>query len=107
MKYRIKFLSEAADDREIIIAYLSQYYKSTVKKFLQLLKKRISQLKQFPYSCPIYEDDPDYRRLVVGEYLVFYIINENDKMIEIHRIFHGSRNVEKQLGKAENSKDDV
>jgi plasmid stabilization system protein ParE len=63
-----------------------------------LLKKKTSRLKDYPYSCPEYEDDPDYRRLVVGDYLVFYKVNEDDKTIEVHRILHGSQNIQKQLG---------
>lgn len=53
--------------------------------------------RDFPYSCPIYEDDPDYRTLVVGDYLVFYMVNEDDKIVEIHRIFHGSKDTKQQL----------
>ena len=97
MKYKIKFLPETVTDREEIRAYLSQYYAGTVKTFFALLREQIARLKDFPYSCPVYEDDPDYRKLVVGDYLVFYIVNEEDKAVEIHRIFHGSRDIKRRL----------
>jgi plasmid stabilization system protein ParE len=97
MKYRIKYLPETATDRAEIRTYLIQYYESTVRMFFALLKKKISRLKEFPYSCPIYEDDPDYRRMVVGDYLVFYMVNDDDKTVEIHRIFHGSQNISQHL----------
>jgi len=99
MKYHLKYLPETVTDRAEIKDYLSQYYVSTVKKFFVLLKVRIAQLKIYPYSCPVYEDDPDYRVLVVGEYLVFYTINEEDKTVEIHRIFHELQNIKRQLNK--------
>jgi len=85
MRYRVRFLPDTVADREEIRVYLSQYYESTVNNFFSLLKKRIASLKDFPYSCPTYENDPDYRKLVVGEYLVFYV--------EVHRIFHSSRDI--------------
>jgi plasmid stabilization system protein ParE len=62
-----------------------------------LLKKKTNRLKTHPYSCPVYEDVPDYRKLVVGDYLVFYIVNEDAKIVEIHRIFHGSRDIRQHL----------
>ena len=97
MKYHIKYLPETVKDRDEIRDYLSQYYESTVKKFFKLLKEKTARLKRFPYSCPVYEDDPDYRTLIVGKYLVFYMINEDDKTVEVHRIFHGSRDIKKHL----------
>ena len=96
-RYRIRFLPYTISDREEIRVYLSRYYESTVKKFFTLLKDKIAQLKDFPYSCPVHEDDPDYRRLVVGGYLVFYMAKEDEKIVEIHRILHGSRNIQQHL----------
>jgi plasmid stabilization system protein ParE len=84
-------------DLEEIRTYLSQYYESTVSNFLRLLKKKIDQLKENPYICKTYDDDPDCRSQAVGNYLVFYIINENSKIIEIHRIFHSSRDIRRHL----------
>ena len=93
MKYRIRYLPETVSDRNEVKAYLAKYYESTVNDFFALLKEKTTRLKEFPYSCPIYEDDPDYRKLVVGDYLVFYMVNEENKTVEIHRIFHGSRDI--------------
>jgi len=86
-KYSIKFLEDTVRDREEIREYLSTYYESTVTRFFRLLKEKTSRLKDFPHSCQVYEDDQDYRVLIVEDYLVFYMVNEDDKAIEIHRIF--------------------
>ena len=96
--YRIKYLPDTVTDRANIKEYLSQYYESTAKEFFILLKAKIEQLKEFPYSCPVYEDDLEYRRLVVGDYLVFYRVNDKEKIVEIHRIFHGSQDIRQQIG---------
>jgi plasmid stabilization system protein ParE len=42
-----------------------------------------------PYMYPAYEYFPDYRKIVIGNYLAFYTVNEEDKTIEIHRILPG------------------
>ena len=95
--FQLIYLPETVSDRAIIKAYLSQFYVGTSKRFFALLKKKIARLKEFPYSCPVFEDDPDYRKLVVGDYLVFYMVKEKKRTVEIHRIFHGSQDIKLQL----------
>jgi len=97
MKIAITFLPKAISDQADIKKHLSQYYPGTSKRFFSLLKKKIARLKTYPYSCPKYEDDPDYRKLVVGDYLVFYMLNEDAKIVEVHRILHGSRDISQHL----------
>jgi addiction module RelE/StbE family toxin len=87
------FLPEAMADAEEIQRYLSQYYESTVRNFFTLLKGRIDTLKSNPYMAPAYPRRPEYRQLVVEDYLVFYKVDEDKKLIEIHRILHGSRDI--------------
>jgi len=90
MKYRIKYLPTFPEDRDVIKAHLSQFYPGTEKRFFSLLKKKISRLKDFPHMCPVYELDPDYRKLVAGQYIVLYTLDENKAIIEIHRMLPGS-----------------
>jgi len=95
MSFRIKYMRQALIDLEDIRAILSRYYKGTKKRFFRLLKDKTSNISEHPHMCPVYEYDPDYRRMVVGDYLVFYIVDEERKMVEIHRILHGSQNISK------------
>ena len=99
MKYRLRYLDDTTTDRDNIKIYLSQFYAGTVNKFFELLKKRTAKLKSYPFSCPVFEDDPDYRKLVVGDYLVFYMVNEDEKIVDIHRILHTSRDISRYLSK--------
>ena len=48
---------------------------------------------------PEYEHDTDYRRMVVGDYLVFYMVKEESKTVEIHRILHETQNIKHQLSR--------
>ena len=97
MKYKIVFLPEAKSDVKEIREYLSQYYESTVKNFFALLKKRTKNLKLNPYICQPYEERPSYRRLVIGDYLVFYKVDDEKKLIQIHRISHCRRDIGRYL----------
>ena len=93
MKHKLVFLPKTIEDRTAIKVYLSQFYPGTAKKFFAMLRKKVARLRDFPLSCPIYEDNPKYRKLVVGDYLVFYTVNEDAKLVEVHRSLHGSRNI--------------
>lgn len=98
MKYKLKYMEDTLVDRTQINEYMSQFYPGTAKRFFTKLKKQTARLKDYPYSCPVYEDDLDYRVLVVGEYLVFYMVDDDSKVVEIHRVFHGSKDISKEMG---------
>ena len=97
MNFKITFLPESKDDAKEIRKYLEQFYKGTAKKFFTLLKKHINSLKSNPYINQQYPERPSFRRLVVGDYLVFYKVVEEKKLVEIHRILHGSREIDRYL----------
>ena len=90
MIFKVVYLPESKDDIKEARKYLSQFYASTSKKFTALLKKRINNLKSNPFICQPYDKRPSYRRLIVNDYLVFYKVDENKKIIQIHRVLHGS-----------------
>ena len=97
MKYKLIFLPQAHTDAKEVRKYLSQYYAGTAGKFFALLKKRINILSTSPYICEQYSERPSYRKLIVKDYLVFYKVYDDQKKIEIHRILHGSRDIERYL----------
>ena len=97
MSFRVVFLEEAETDLDAIEEYLSQFYASTVRGFFAKLKKQVFMLEDTPYMCPPYEEDPFFRRMVVGDYLLFYSVDESRSLVPIHRIFHHSRNISRQL----------
>ena len=97
MKYKVRHMPKIATDLAKIKVYLAQYYTGTFRRFFIPFKEKTARLKDFPYSCPIYEADPDYRKLVVQDYIVLYMVNEGTKTVEIHRIFHGSQDISRRL----------
>jgi addiction module RelE/StbE family toxin len=89
MQYKVKFLEIAKQDKNQIKHYLQKFYPGTPKRFIEKLKECINNIKEMPYMYPVYEYFQDYRKIVVGNYLVFYTINEEKKIIEIQRILPG------------------
>jgi len=96
-EYTIRYLKLAQDDLREIMAYLSQFYPSTSQSFIDKLRKQIHLLKRMPLMCEVYYSDPFYRKMIVGDYLVFYHVNSENHVIEIHRILHGTQNVKRYL----------
>jgi plasmid stabilization system protein ParE len=81
----------------MIISYLNQYSMTAANRLFEKIKSNMEYVKENPYLYEIYERRPQFRRMVVGDYLVFYKINEEEKTVEIHHIFHGRMDIEQHL----------
>lgn len=68
---------------------------------LDALDKSISRLKDFPYSCRVYQPvkplEQEYRIMPVKNYAVFYTVDEQKKLVEITRVIYAKRDLDKQL----------
>jgi len=97
MSFRVIFLEKAEADMDNIEEYLSQFYASTVRNFFIQLKEQVFRLEDTPYMCQTYEEDPFFRKMVAGNYVLFYSIDEARNVVLIHRIFHHAKNRTRQL----------
>jgi toxin ParE1/3/4 len=97
--YKIRYLPIAQKDLQDILIYILENLKSSkaAMDFINTLDESILRLKQYPYSCKMYQpQEPleyEYRFLYVKNYLVFYAVIEN--IVEIHRIVYAKMNLEK------------
>ena len=98
MKYRVRYLATAGDDREAIKTYLAQFSPSAAKRLFDKIKHNIDLIKLNPYMYEVYSRRPIFRRMVVYDYLVFYAVNEKHHIIEVHRILHGKLDIESEIG---------
>ncbi len=98
-KYVLRYLPVAVDDLISILDWIAGGSPANAKAFIEKLDQRIGSLKIHPFLGRIPRDDKlknsGYRVLVVGSYLVFYIVR--GKTVEIHRVVHGSRNLDDML----------
>ena len=97
MGYKIRYLPLAKDNVREIKQYLARFYPNTPKRFTASLKNALEGLKTMPYMYPAYEKLPPFRKMVVARYLVFYTVDDEQKLITIHRVLPGSWDVEKHL----------
>jgi len=91
--YDVVFMDLAYEDYDGISEYLSQFYPLTPERFLTELEKCTAVLQNTPHAFEVYEPCPQYRKMVVREYLVFYKVFDENRRVEIHRILHGARNI--------------
>jgi len=95
--YELKYLPFAKNDLKDIINYLTSFYPGTPNRFKESLRIRITNLKEHPLMYPVYDALPIYRYIVVGDYNVYYTVNDITKTIEVHRIIRSIRDIRKIL----------
>jgi len=95
-KYILRYLPVAVDDLISIFGWIASDNPDNAAAFIEKLDQRIGNLKIHPFLGRIPRDDKlknsGYRVLVIDSYLAFYIIR--GKTVEIHRVVHGSRNLD-------------
>ncbi len=91
--YEIRYLKTAEGDLEDIFDYILKDNPTTAISILDKFDKSISRLAQNPKLGIVPKDDRlkklGYRMLIIGKYLVFYVIK--GKTVQIRRIIHGAR----------------
>ena len=97
MNCQVVFMKDAERDLGDIEEYLSQFYANTVRNFFTMLQEKVLKLESMPYLYPAYHADPFFRRMVVGDYLVFYSVEKERNLVVVHRIFHAARNISQQI----------
>lgn len=97
--HKLKYLSLAQKDLNDIIDYIVDIIKEpkAALDLVDLLDGSILRLQQFPYACRVYQFiellQLEYRMLIVKNYLVFYVVNED--VVEIHRIIYAKMDITK------------
>lgn len=92
------FISEnAQNDLRDIARYISAQLSAltTAIRMVESIEKAIDRLSEMPKSYPPVIDDRlfgmGYRKLIVKNYIVFFIINEKDRAVDVDRILYGRR----------------
>ena len=92
-KYPIEYLPIAQNDLAEILEYIRKDSPNAALKFLNDLDSIVAKLEDFPLIGQTPKDIRleylGYRMLIVGSYLLFYVIKKD--YIEIRRIVHGKR----------------
>lgn len=95
--YRIRYTPLAFEDLDEIDDYISITLANpgAALALMDEIDISVSRLKRYPFIGSKVEDvclaAKGYRKLVVGNYLIFHLVNEVQREVVIMRVIHGAR----------------
>lgn len=107
MNWVIKYTEQARMDIRKIYEYISYVLlvPETAQKQVQRIFKAIRSLGNMPLIHKLYDEvkwgSQGLRALPVDNYMIFYIVKENENAVWIIRVIYGGRNIEKQLNETD------
>ena len=102
-KYKIELSIKAKNDLKSIVRYIKNELQepSIAKKYAELIKKELKNLEHLPQKYAVIDEksikDLNVRRLIIKNYIAFYRINENKKIVNVDRILYEASNWKKKL----------
>jgi len=100
MGYNLSFLPLAAQDILDIEASLYEFSPTASERHTNEIDCLTKTLTEHPFMYQAFQDDPFYRSMpLCYDYRLFYHVAEVTKTIEIHRVLHGTMNLEFHLSK--------
>lgn len=97
MKYTVNLSPEAVKDINGIYEYIAIVLgeKEIAVNMINLIEKNILSLDEMPGRYKLYDNEPWKSRGVhimpMKKYLVFYVVDDNEKSVNIFRVIYGSR----------------
>lgn len=95
IKHRLKFTPKASQDLDEIYNYITNnlFNESAAETLLEKIEKSIMNLKDF-LQLGTFVGDPElkakgYRKLIIENYIVFYLFNEIEGVVIIMRVLFG------------------
>jgi plasmid stabilization system protein ParE len=95
MDFRIEFSAQAASDLEAIIEYISRTLRNPVaaERFYFSVDKKLAMIRSNPKIYPLARDEKlrvgGYRAAAIGNYMMFYLLDEAISAAYISRIAYG------------------
>lgn len=96
-KYRVDVSEPAENDLRDIVRYIASQLSAPTSALhmMELLKEAMVGLSDMPQHCPLVADERlsqmGYRKLPVKNYVVFFSIDEKNKVVDVERILYGRR----------------
>ena len=101
MVFYAEFTPMALNDIDETVDYIGNILDNHIaaKRFYDEVKKYRSYIERNPYMYALYHDDEmaadGCRYALVGNYIMLYTINEDNKTINIIRVIYGGRDISK------------
>ncbi len=97
-KYEIKLSIKAKDDLKSIVLYIKNNLNepAIANKYAKIIREEIQTLEYLPQKFAVIEDssvkDLNFRKLIIKNYIAFYRVNEEKKIVNVERILYGASN---------------
>lgn len=95
--YRVEVSEATENDIIEIVRYIASQLSApiTALHMMELLEEAMEDLSDMPQRCAQVADEHlsqmGYRKLLVKSYVIFFSIDEKDKVVDIERILYGRR----------------
>lgn len=102
--YSLEYLPRAMQDMVAIARYISHELSNSTAagKLTDEIIKAADKLRDFPYKnrvyLPIKPLKREYRGQIVQNYILFYYVDEGQKLVTIARVVYARREYRKLLG---------
>ena len=96
--YKLEYLPVARKDMMEIVRYISQELQNpgAANHLAAELVEAAERVLTFPYAAPAYLPirplKYEYRKILVQNYLIFYRIEEEKKLVTVSRVIYAKRN---------------
>ncbi|MCL2048662.1 MAG: type II toxin-antitoxin system RelE/ParE family toxin [Defluviitaleaceae bacterium] len=91
-KYRLEYISTFHADIVAVSQFLDEYPTKAARLFAKI-DRLVKALAEMPELYPIYADMPSYRFITVEDYLVFYNVNKQERVVELRRLLYGRMDI--------------
>jgi len=94
-KFQIKITPKASEDLDEIFGYIASelFNERAAENLMEKIETQIMRLQDFPLSGCSVEDEilkaKGYRKLIIENYVAFYMVNEIEKQVIIMRVLYG------------------
>lgn len=101
MLYKILVTKSFESDLDSVLLYIARTLKnrSAAGSLLKKVKDNITMLDSSPLAFPVYPhiSKVSYHFIPVGNYLIFYHVDESKKIVCVDRLLYSARNIEAVL----------
>lgn len=102
-RYRVRFTARSEEDLDEIFQYIAARLSApdAAVSLLDEIEEQINRLCDFPYVGSAISDETlsarGYRKLTVKNYMIFYLVGEDERQVVIMRVLYGARRYERFL----------
>ena len=96
--YEVEFTEDCIEEMQKVYDYISKILiaDKAAKKLIQEIKQKVLSLSRYPqlYTAINKFDklNRQYRRIVIKNYIILYIIDEEKKKVYLSHIYYGRQN---------------